>query len=210
MLRAQSILRLIVRAISAPVSAGAARIGVLFFAKTRVDTFDVIDWTGLGVAFAQHVERLRVALDLIEQNDPRRYARMRTDVERFLVREVPGAEFLPTIHACILSSEFLIDSSIESIALTIVHEAVHARLAARGIQYESLLRERIEFICVKQEVAFAELLPNGSALTVSATAKLERRWWTEESQLAHQLSALERLGWPSWYRQLYAFIYKTR
>ena len=208
--RALIILGSIVRGIKAPMSAGAARIGVRFFAKTRVDTFDVVDWTGLGVAFAQHVDRLRVALELIEQKDSRRYARMRTDVARFLISEVPGAEYLHTVRACILSTEFLIESDIESIALTLVHEAVHARLAARGIHYETRLRERIEFCCVKQEVAFAELLSNGSALAATATAKLARRWWTEDSQLAHQLRALEHLGWPAWYRQLYSFVYRSR
>lgn len=59
----------------------------------------------------------------------------------------------------------------EAVAMTIVHEAAHARVAALGIPYLRH-RRRIEELCVNEEIAFARKLPGTERLIQGARAKL--------------------------------------
>lgn len=59
----------------------------------------------------------------------------------------------------------------EAVAMTIVHEAAHARVAALGIPYLRY-RRRIEELCVSEEIAFARKLPGTERLIEGARKKL--------------------------------------
>ncbi len=59
----------------------------------------------------------------------------------------------------------------EAVAMTIVHEAAHARISALGIPYMRH-RRRIEERCVNEEIAFAARLPGTERLIEGARKKL--------------------------------------
>lgn len=211
MLRAvRRVIRHTIDALTRPIRVLALRTAVRFFPSVGVDGFDVVDWGDAGLALPQLVGRVEEALRLIKEHEPRRYERLTRDVKRFLITNVAGAEYIHAIHACMLSRGYLLDWSTEQVAMTIVHEGTHARLNAWGIRYDIPLRERIERACVREEIAFAGKLTNGSNLIEHAVAKLDRRWWTEEEEFERRLRQLEQLGRPRWYLRLYALVWNPR
>ena len=100
------------------------------------------------------------ALAMIKALDPRRFQRLRRDVPRILV--LPGRRsFLsPATNSCFLHERLVRDGGNVSVASILVHEAVHARLRKMGLWYLPDLRVRMEELCVKEEIAFAKLLPD--------------------------------------------------
>ncbi len=58
-----------------------------------------------------------------------------------------------------------------AVAMTIVHESTHARIATAGVPYLPY-RRRIEELCVRQEVRLAELIPGTDMLIEGARRKL--------------------------------------
>jgi hypothetical protein len=56
------------------------------------------------------------------------------------------------------------ETSPARLALTIVHEAMHARLARLSIAYSEQLRARVERICIAAEIDLAGKLPGGESL----------------------------------------------
>ena len=84
------------------------------------------------------------------------------------------AQFRPEIWACVLDPRFIFDeaSTPELIAAAIVHEATHARLWHRGFGYEEDVRARVEYICIRRELAFSAKLPSGQAVRSRAERKL--------------------------------------
>lgn len=50
------------------------------------------------------------------------------------------------------------------LAATLVHEAAHAWLEDRGVEYEAANRRRIEGVCIRAEARFASRLPGGDEL----------------------------------------------
>lgn len=197
-------------ALTRPVRVLVLRTAVRLFPTAAAEGFDVVDWAGVGSALPQLVDRIREALRLIQEREPRRYGRLKKDVKRFLITRVAGAEYIHAIRACMLSPKYLSEGSTEQIAATIVHEGTHARLSAQGIRYSPSLRERIERACVREEIVFASMLPNGADLIEAANDKLDQPWWTEEEEFARRLRQLEQLGRPRWYRRLYALVWNPR
>jgi hypothetical protein len=110
----------------------------------------------------------------------------------------------------LLSAEYILKASAEQLALTIVHEATHARLWARGFDYRHECRRRIEERCVKEEVDFALRLPDGVQLADEAKAKLGDPWWTEGREFERRVRQLQELDRPSWYIRLYRALYQPR
>lgn len=175
----------------------------------RVDGFQIVTLAGPASELAEVAEPIKNALRVIREHAPRRFARLRLDVRRFVVVSVTGPEYIPSIRACMLSGSYVKTSTAESLAMTIVHEATHARLSAVGIRYTPGMRDRIERRCVREEVAFAEALPDGEELATRALAKLENPWWSEEQELERRISQLRELGRPEWYISVYRRIRST-
>ncbi len=152
--------------------------------------------------------KLRRALDFLAERDPRRYRRLHRDVKRVLVSRYEGSHFLPPLRMIVLYWPNAAMDTPEEIALSLVHEATHARLHARGIAYLPELRARIEAACLAQEMAFARRIPGGSAL-VDPHA-LERPWWTTEAYGRRWLRELRDLGTPRWLYRLAERRYQRR
>lgn len=122
-------------------------------------------------------ENVAEALGVIERFDTRRVAALRRRVALLLVTENDGSAYIPTLNAGLLSLNLVLTRSAEEIAVTIVHEMTHARLWQRGFRYAAAKRERIERICVGEEMRFAARLPGGSELVKESERLLTSRWW---------------------------------
>ncbi|MGH7653052.1 MAG: hypothetical protein ACREN6_00145 [Gemmatimonadaceae bacterium] len=137
------------------------------------------------------------AFDLIGAVAPQILARIHRDVKRIMLVDAGGPEFWPLARGFILNTAFVEGSDIEFIALTIVHEATHARLWHAGFRYHERLRGRIERICVGAERAFAMRLPDAEYFVAYSEEKLASPWWAASQVEARQARARAKL-WPGW------------
>lgn len=110
-----------------------------------------------------NLDRVEAALNVIRDYDPIRHRRLVRDLRHIWVWQVPGtvARFRVAEWTCDLDEQFVETSAPELIASTIVHEATHARLDRMGFGYEEAIRERVEHLCLRREVAFAKKVPGG-------------------------------------------------
>lgn len=105
--------------------------------------------------------KLGEALALIESAQPSLMRRVRSSIERIVFLE-SGPEYWPRARACILHD--VTNLSATQVALIVVHEATHGRLWRAGIRYGPAVRERVERICVRAELALLPNLPSGANL----------------------------------------------
>jgi hypothetical protein len=148
------------------------------------------------------------ALKLVEDVAPYRLARLRRDLTCILVTQTGGAHYLPRLRVCRLGIDMIGSAPTAEIAMTIIHEGTHARLWSAGFESEERCRERIERLCVRAEVAFAERIPGTEALVAKTEELLESRWWTRERRLESGLTQLRRLGAPEWFVRCVGFLYR--
>jgi hypothetical protein len=122
----------------------------------------VVDNTRPDIATPNVVLRLDEALALIERHQPWRLAHLRRDLDHFRVVRWPcrGAYF-PEFRACMVELTFLNRRDIgpETVAATIVHEGMHARVHRMGVKEEARDRASEERICRRAELEFGESLP---------------------------------------------------
>jgi hypothetical protein len=140
--------------------------------------------------------KINQALNLISEFDPRRYRQIKRDVRKiwlFIAKPAAGC-WINELQTCVLDKEFYCGLTPASrMALTIVHEATHARLHKFKIKYTEDIRDRVERICIKSEIAFAKRLPDGKDLIKMAESKLKRpKSFYTDSQ--HQQRNLDALG----------------
>src|SRR3954451_23201680 len=121
------------------------------------------------------LDRLAGALDLIALHAPRRFGRLRQDIQSFVVRRFPcrGA-FFPQTGECLVELTFTVNPrhTLAEIAASIVHEGTHARIAARCGPLPEQERPREERICRKAELEFGLALPEGSVVVERARSAL--------------------------------------
>ena len=138
-----------------------ARLGILH----EIRGFKVVvDNTRPDIATADVLARLDESLALIEKHQPWRLAHLRRDLDHIRVVRWPcrGAYF-PDSRACMVELTFLARRDIgpATVASTIVHEGMHARVdrhAARGTR-NAIDRSREERLCRRAELEFGESLP---------------------------------------------------
>ena len=113
-------------------------------------------------------QQVQAAFDLIAEHAPRRLSRIARDIRYFWIRRAAYAPayFIQSAKVCVLDRNFLTapDTTPALIAAAVIHEATHARLESRGIQYSEPARPRIEAICDAQSAAFAQNLLDGGSL----------------------------------------------
>ena len=141
------------------------------------------------------LEKLRDALGLIAERDPLRFAYLRRDVPRiFAGISINHAEYWAELSMCLFRFDCVKDPAVtpQQLALTLLHEGAHARLARAGFTYEEARRTRIERICVATECHFARKLPDSEVLRAAAEARLERppEFWTDEAFQSRAASAV--------------------
>ena len=157
-------------------------------------------------------QRIVDALGLLKRVDPAAFGRVRRDLTGG-IKVAPQlqnrAQFDPRSFACELEWAMLKgDIETEEIALTIVHEAAHARLWRAGVPYTEVLRPRVEAICMRREVAVARKFPDGQdwADWVERSIKsVDGQFLTEQGFSAREkkyrwrsLRHIRKLGMPKW------------
>jgi hypothetical protein len=158
---------------------------------------EVLDYTFDGEDPAPYFAKVTSALELIAQLQPMRLGRIRRDLKRIVIAKQVGASYWPNWRACALTPRGLDSEDIAGIALSIIHEATHARLDGCGIEYIADLRPRIERRCTEEEISFALLLEDGQKRAAELTSKLEKPWWTDEQLRSYQIRKLE-MNYPAW------------
>ncbi len=148
-----------------------------------------------------YAQMVATALGLIARHDPLRLARIRRDIRVILVSALvtPGnaGEYNRRHSVCMLDDSAILTAPAALVALWIVHEATHARVAALAPKAENITR--IERICAKQELAFATKLPGSEQLQESlrdAVAKTSEVDYSHVGMAARGLAALEQKGAP--------------
>jgi hypothetical protein len=152
------------------------------------------------------LDKVEVALQLIEQYDPVRYRRIRRDIDRIWINGLIGAlgSFDKSLKLCNLDRKFVETSDPAAIASTIVHEATHGHPCLRKLGYPEALRHRIEQVCFRQEIAFGRRLPDGEVVIEQAERQLTRPavyWLDEEFKErwpGQALAKAREAGIPNW------------
>jgi hypothetical protein len=151
------------------------------------------------------LERLGQALDLIARHAPPRFRRLRRDIRGFVVRRFPcrGA-FFPHTGECLVELTFTVNPrhTLAEIAASIVHEATHARIAARFGPLPRSCRAREERLCRQAELEFGLVVPEGAAVVERARQALSMTDrdvapvvdWTEGARRVADVDAEDRLG----------------
>ncbi len=144
--------------------------------------------------------KLDAALSLIESSSPRRMVRMRRDLKRLFFLPTGGVAgvFLESVDACGIDAGWLLQASELAVAMTLVHEATHARICGCGIPCQGSTIPRIEALCVREEVSFAERFADSAAEVAEAHAAVARGWWGRGESEARRLQQLRQLGVPKW------------
>ncbi len=129
----------------------------------------VVDNTRPDIATADVVTRLDESLALIERHQPWRLRHLCRDLEHIRVMRYPtrGA-YLAEHRACLVELTFLARRDIgpETVASTIVHEGMHARVHRMSLSEASRDRAREERICRRAELEFGQSLPSDIAAPV--------------------------------------------
>jgi hypothetical protein len=155
-------------------------------------------------------EKVRDALRLILQYGPRFHARLRRDVKRLLFADTVGGAYLAGLATCRIGIGYARRVAALDLAMTIVHEATHARLSRLGFRYVGECRERIERACVKTEITFARSVPGSEPAIERTRALLETEWWTPQNSRQATLAELRERGVPSWLTRILALVASRR
>jgi hypothetical protein len=172
--------------------------------RTWVDGIEVID-----VAEEHSRETLEALLqvfDILARADPRRYKRLKLDMSRVALMKAGHPEFASEVGACLIRSRYVREGDPRRVATTLVHEATHARLHRLGISYGRGSRGRVEELCVKQEVLFAERLEDPQ-IVAQLREELRRPWWTPVELHRRRITAWRQLGVPEWAVRLYERVF---
>jgi hypothetical protein len=144
--------------------------------------------------------RVTMALELIERYDPRWILRMRRDFSGIWLGGMPEAPcFDVKARRCVLSWNSVMNGGIVDLALTLIHEATHARIHSRGLTWDPIVSAaRHEAAAVRQESAFAARLPATDDLRRTLAKKLDDPWWTPEKMLQRQRAWNREVDLPEW------------
>ena len=172
--------------------------------RTAFDGIGLLNWD-YRCDHRQLLSRVADALVLIRQHDPRRYSRIQRDVTRITLATLQTAGvFVSRFGGVFLDLAHVRDASTHQLALTIVHEATHARLHAFGVRVDSTNRARVERICLEQEIAFAVTL----GYDANALGRSDEPIWEDEWRFSRRLGELRDGGLPDWYIRLYRALFR--
>jgi hypothetical protein len=139
------------------------------------------------------VQRVADALCLIAELDERRLDRMRRLARRIVIVPTLGTdgEYWWSPRVLVVSEYHARNAPLERIAMTLVHEATHARLREAGIGYDAANRHRVERACIGEELAFARRLPEPEPWLEQASAKqIDPDHWSDEQMQQRRIRAL--------------------
>lgn len=138
----------------------------------------VVENTRPDIATADVLARLDESLALIEHSQPWRLRHLRRDLTQLRVTRFPSrGAYFPEHRACLVELTFLARRDIgpATVASTIVHEGMHARVHRMGVAEAGRDRAREERICRRAELEFGQSLPpdEGAPVIERALASLQ-------------------------------------
>ena len=142
--------------------------------------------------------RVAAALDLIDRYGIGGLDTIRNRLKRLLFTETSGGDYHHSIRTCRISVSYARRVPPVDLAMMIVHEATHARLAEEGRKYIGDQREKIERECIAEEVAFAKRIPGTEDVVARTEALLDHNWWMGKEYERSMLSELRARGVPEW------------
>jgi hypothetical protein len=155
--------------------------------------------------------KIRRALKLVHRSDPIRYQRVIRALDRVVVTYEAGTHFYAALGMAVVKWQFIASASDARVALSLIHEATHARIDRCGIKYLPGQRHRIESACIRQEALFARHIPHlESDIARSRSAALDNPWWTPEKQSDRRLGDMRDIGYPAWMIRLIAWMTRRR
>lgn len=187
------------RTLAAPVRRLSLRLAVAASPGTQIEGLQVRNLT-TAAPIAERFERVREALELIQTVDSVRFMRIRHTLRWILIINGGRAagSYWHDLTACALDADHLDGDPPTTVAATIVHEAMHARLDRLGIRYRPDTIDRIERLCYEAEVAFAQRLPDGQELIDEARRLMALTDYSSAQQDDAKTRSLRALGWPEW------------
>ena len=151
------------------------------------------------------IGKVENALTLLSTCAPQRFERVRRlgGILIFGTTTAHTARYLPGSNLCQLWETLVLseETTLERLALTLVHEATHAWLFRRGFGYEESIRYRVERVCIRAERLTALRLPDGALEVERSSSHLENldpEWLKNESFHARDIDDLRKLGCPEW------------
>lgn len=119
------------------------------------------------------VEKVFRALELIRTYDERRYQLVRSTIKEVVVADTRNeAEYVEFADAIVVQAQALKIVPVIGIAAMLVHESTHARLFRLGIPYRPSAQQRIERICLRNEIWFLRNVPHTDQLVEAKVKRL--------------------------------------
>jgi hypothetical protein len=159
--------------------------------------------------YAPCFTRIDQALELIARYDPDTLQHMRKLFKGILVfgnERFRAASWNTSADLCILTEWYVQSSSFRPVdlALTLIHESMHARLSKAGVDYREGRRAAIEVLCAMAELRFAKRVITDPNLRESAERRIDE-WakqgegqWSDQTMRDAKLGYLRELGTPKW------------
>jgi hypothetical protein len=122
----------------------------------------VVENSRPDIATSDVLARLEEALDLIERHQPWRIRHLERDLIQFRIARFPcrGAYF-PDERTCMTELTFLArrDITAATVASSVLHEGIHARVDRMGVDRRTRDRAKEERLCRRAELEFGRSLP---------------------------------------------------
>jgi len=173
---------------------------ISLYPKMEVDGIRVI-FTDTVVDRPECAARIRRAIEMAVAVG-RPYAALMKRIRRVVIW--PGNRiFADSAGGVHVSSEALLGIGDLALASVLVHESVHLRISALGVRYEPAHRERIERLCIGEQVRFLRSFgEQGEEMARDAELVLGFPWWTQEQRDADVEQLCDEHRIPKWVRSL--------
>ena len=119
--------------------------------------------------------RVDAVLAFVAEHQPWRFRRLLRDLAWIDVRRFPcRAAFFPAERACLLELTFVVNPqfNLAQVASSLVHEGVHARVHAMGVEDFPGRQSKEERLCRRAELDFGRAVPGGEPVVERALATL--------------------------------------
>lgn len=158
-----------------PVVALLFRLWLAGAEELEVGPFAVLDMTQ-DTDMARHLKKLRQAVEKIHRHSPRDYRQVTRSIRRLVVADYQtplNAEYHSSQRTVLLLAETLRVLDVNALAAMLIHESTHARLDRMGVVHTAGASDRIEAICLRNEIRFLRKLPDARGLLIAKEERYE-------------------------------------
>lgn len=165
------------------------------------DGIRIFDGTAMG-RDAGKEGSLAAVLELIKASDPRRFKRMQKTMPTIALMPIAGAEYHRHLKACYVEDALVDRIESRHLASILIHESTHAYLHDRGCRWTETRYQRIEKLCVREEIRFARRL-NDPDLERRLAYKLDNVTPLHGGDQPEVPAHLQ--GMPRWVRRIFRY-----